>query len=136
VPASVADTYFDEVARVALALGARDVPRSEREVRAYFAAQRPQLRYDARSREVLDVLAHMRLPVPMAGLSRDVFLGAGAALLPDWAATMLRRTSAQSLHAQVSARALAAIAPLFRAALTDGIAGRARARVSRPHALP
>ncbi len=136
VPASVADTYFDEVARVALALGARDVPRSERAVRTYFAAQRPQLRYDARSREVLDVLAHMRLPVPMAGLSRDVFLGAGAALLPDWAATMLRRTSAQSLHAQVSARALAAIAPLFRAALTDGIAGRARARVSRPHALP
>ena len=129
VPAHIADAYFDEVACVALALGAEDVPRSERAVRAYFASVQPQLRYDARSREVLAVLARMRLPVPMAGLSRDVFLGAGAALLPDWAGTMLQRTRLQELHAHASARALAAIAPLFRAALVDGISRRACARV-------
>jgi uncharacterized protein (DUF2236 family) len=128
VPVPVADAYFDEVARVALALGAQDVPRSEREVRAYFASVRPQLRYDARSREVLAVLACMTLPVPMAGISRDLFLGAGAALLPEWALTMLQRSPVQAMQAKTSAHALAAIAPLFRAALTDGISRRACAR--------
>ncbi len=129
VPTQVADHYFDEVARVAIALGAQDVPRSERAVHAYFAQVRPALRYDARSREVLSVLTRMRLPVPMAGLSRDVFLGAGAALLPEWAVAMLQRRPSQALQTRVSARALAAVAPLFRAALTDGIARRACARV-------
>lgn len=128
VPAALADAYFAEVASVARALGARDVPTSEAAVRAYFAAVRPVLRFDARSREVLDVLAGIRLPVPLAGLSRELFLGAGAALLPRWAVMLLQRSPAESLRAEAAARSLAAIAPLFRAALTDGISARACAR--------
>ena len=125
-----ADRYYDEGRRIAEALGARGVPRSEAEVDDYFRAVRPTLAFTGRSREVLAVLEAMRLPVPLPGLSRDVFLGAGASLLPDWAETDLGRTPAQRLHAAASARALATIAPLFRMALDDGPSARARRRVA------
>ncbi len=98
-------------------------------VDATFAAQQSQLRFDARSREVLAVLSGIRLPVPMAGLSRELFLGAGAALLPDWAEAMLERTSLQRMQAAASARMLAGMSPLFRRALTDGTAQRACTRM-------
>lgn len=129
VPTPLADAYYGEVADVARALGATDVPMREADVDAYFASVRDTLRFDARSREVLAVLARMRLPVPMAGLSRDLFLGAGAALLPDWAERLLQRTAAQRLQSRMASRSLTAAAPLFRAALPDGIAPRACARV-------
>ncbi|MDR7191480.1 oxygenase MpaB family protein [Luteimonas terrae] len=129
LPPGAADRYYDESRRVADALGARDVPRSEAEVAAYFDTIRPQLRVDARSREVLDVLARIRLPVPLAGLSRNLFLGAGAALLPDWAVAMLPRTALQRAGDPVSARVLARLGPVFRRALGEGVAPRACRRV-------
>lgn len=135
LPDGAADTYYAEVRRVAEALGAREVPASEAEVRDYFARVRGELRYDERSREVLAVLARIRLPVPAAGLSRALFLGAGAALLPGWAGPLLRRGPAQRLQAALSARTLRAIAPLFRIALNDGVAPRACRRVGKDPAL-
>jgi len=129
LPAGAADRYYDEVRRVAQALGARDVPGSEAQVAAYFRSVQPQLRFDHRSREVLEVLSRVRLPVPAAGLSRDVFLQAGAALLPEWAEALLGRTSLQRAQSRLAARALWSAAPIFRAALHDGIAARACARV-------
>ncbi len=128
VPTALADAYYTEVACVAEALGARDVPAREADVAAYFAAVHDTLRYDERSREVLAVLSCMRLPVPMAGLSRDLFLGAGAALLPDWADRMLERAPLQRLQTRAASGTLARLAPLFRAALPDGIAPRACTR--------
>lgn len=129
LPEDAADRYYDEVRRIAERLGARDVPASQAEVEGYFARTQGELRFDARSREVLDVLARIRLPVPLAGVGRDVFLGAGAALLPGWAQAMLARTAVQRVQARASARMLLALAPLFRAALPDGIAPRACRRV-------
>ncbi|GAA5074766.1 oxygenase MpaB family protein [Lysobacter panacisoli] len=129
LPEGAADRYYDEVRRVAQALGARDVPASEAQVRAYFERVQPQLRYDGRSREVLEVLSRIDLPVPAPATTRDLFLGAGAALLPEWAAISLKRTSWQNSQAMLSARALRAIAPLFRIALSDGVAPRACRRV-------
>lgn len=132
VPEAIADRYYDEYRRVAEALGATDVPATEAEVTAYFERQLPVLRCDARSREVLAVLSAIRLPVPMAGVSRDLFLGAGAALLPGWADAMLERTPLQRAQARASAKVLQGISPLFRRALTDGTAPRACARVGVP----
>jgi uncharacterized protein (DUF2236 family) len=132
LPTAAADRYYAEVAGVAEALGARGVPASERDVDAYLERVRPELRCDARSREVLTVLARMRLPVPAAGLSRDLFLGAGAALLPTWAETLLARSGLQRTQAAAAARTLRAIAPLFRTALNDGVAQRACARIDAP----
>jgi len=132
VPVAVADQYYGEYKRVAEALGATEVPATEAEVDAYFARQLPQLSFDARSREVLGVLSGIRLPVPMAGLSRELFLGAGAALVPDWAAAMLERTPLQRAQARTSAHVLRAMAPLFRRALQDGLATRACTRMGVP----
>jgi uncharacterized protein (DUF2236 family) len=132
VPEAIADRYYDEYRRVAEALGATDVPASEVEVAAYFARQQPVLRFDARSREVLSVLSSIRLPVPMAGISRELFLGGGAALLPEWATAMLERTPLQRTQARASARLLQGMSPLFRRALQDGVAARACARVGVP----
>lgn len=129
LPAAAADAYYAEVRRVAEALGARDVPDSVAAVDDYFADVRDELVFDGRSREVLAVLSRIRLPVPASGLSRDLFLGAGAALLPAWAETMLERNALQRAQARVSARALRTIAPLFRTALDDGVAQRACRRV-------
>ncbi len=70
--------------------------------------------------------------VPAAGLSRDLFLFAGHALLPDWALAMLGRTPRQQRQARLAAHALWSIAPVFRAALKDGIASRACRRVEVP----
>ena len=132
VPPEMADRYFDEGRRVAQALGAREVPASQAQVEAYFAAMRPQLRFDGRSREVMDVLAQVRLPVPVAGLSRAVFLGAGAALLPDWARTLLEFDTARHAQSAAAAASLRGMAPLFRIALPDGACAHACARMDVP----
>lgn len=129
VPVDVADRYYDEYRRVAEALGARAVPASQAQVQAYFEAMRPQLSVDARSREVLAILEGIRLPVPAAGLSRDVFLGAGAALLPDWALVMLGRGPLRQARDRTAAAMMRTAAPLFRRALDDGLASRACRRV-------
>jgi uncharacterized protein (DUF2236 family) len=132
MPAGAADHYYDEARRVAEALGARGVPASEAEITAYFRRVRPQLHFTERSRAVLDVLYRVRLPVPVAGLSRDVFLQAGAALLPLWADTLLERTPLQRAQSRLAARALWSVAPVFRMALHDGIGSRACMRVGVP----
>ncbi len=125
MPDALDDRYYDESRRIAEALGARDVAADAAAVEVYFDDVRPALRCDARSRAVLDVLRRVRLPVPGAGVTRDVFLGAGAALLPPWAESMLGITAAQRLRHRACARLLATTAPLFRLALPDGAAPRA-----------
>jgi len=129
MPSDGGDRYYDEVRRIAEALGARDVPRSEAEVAAYFTRMQAELVFNERSRIVLELLSKVRLPVPAAGLSRDVFLHAGSALLPAWASEMLRHTPRQQRHSRVAARALWLASPLFRAALTDGIVAHSCRRV-------
>lgn len=135
VPGAIADRYYDEARRVAEALGATNVPASEAEVDRYFASVRGQLRMDARSREVLDILTSIQLPVPAAGLSRGVFLGAGMALLPGWASDMLGRTTTQRAQARASARLLRGLSPLFRTALRDGLSARGCRRMQMPPAM-
>jgi len=129
VPAHVADAYLDETRRVAEALGARDVPGSLADMDAYIAKVLPSLMFGERSRVVLEVLGQLDLPVPMAGLSRDLFLHAGAALLPDWAASMLQRSDSDLRKARLARGTLRGMAPLFRLALTEGIDVRSCHRV-------
>jgi len=129
LPDGAADTYYAEVRRVAEMLGARDVPGSEAEIVAFFARVQGELRLDERSREVLRVLSSIRLPVPMAGLSRDLFLGAGTALLPEWASRTLELGRYDRARAAVSSRALRTLSPMFRVALNDGVGPRACRRV-------
>ena len=134
LPAGAADRYYDEARRIAEALGARRVPASERAVDEYFRDVQPELVFSDRARAVLDILAQVRLPVPAAGLSRDLFLLAAAALLPPWARSRLGHTPRRQWQAGMAARALWSMAPLFRVALQDGIASRACRRIGMPPA--
>ncbi|MBA4284693.1 MAG: hypothetical protein C0434_04095 [Xanthomonadaceae bacterium] len=129
LPMALQDRYYAENARVAEALGARAVPRSVAAVEAYFASVQGDLRFSARSREVLRVLDGIQLPIPVSGVSKHLFLGAGAALLPDWATARIERTRLQRLRDEAAARSLNALGPLLRAALSEGIAARACRRV-------
>jgi uncharacterized protein (DUF2236 family) len=129
VPRAMADAYFNETRRVAEALGARDVPGSVAAMDEYVRDVIPTLAYTERTRVVLEVLADLDLPVPLAGLSRDVFLHAGAHLLPAWASELLRRTPADQLKGRMAAATLRGMAPLFRAALNEGVATRSCRRV-------
>lgn len=117
----IQDRYFDETRLIAERLGARDVPASKGDMEAYFAAVQPQLRFDQRSRETLDVLESMALPIPIAGVSRRMFLGAGAAILPKWARHHLQRGRRQRFVDRAAAETLNRIAPLIRASMTEGV---------------
>ncbi len=120
VPPAMKDRYLDETARVAEALGARDVPRTWADLEAFFAAVRGELAFDARTAEVLRVLHAIELPVPMARLGRGLFFGAGAAVLPAWAQDMMHSAPRERRRYRTAARALKLVAPSIRDAMAEG----------------
>jgi len=87
LPTGAVDRYYNEVHRIAEALSARDVSTSEQDVADYFKQIQPKLAFIDRSQELLHLLSQAKLPVPAAGLLRDLFLLAGTALFPGWTAT-------------------------------------------------
>ncbi len=131
VPLALQDRYYAENARIAEALGARKVPKSVTEVEAYFESVQHDLEFSERSRAVLAVLDAIRLPIPMSGISKHLFLGSGAALLPAWAAARIGRSGVQRLRDEAAGRTLRALGPVFRAALSEGVGARACRRVGR-----
>ncbi len=135
IPLDMQDRYLRESARVAEALGARDAPTSMTELDAYFREIRHQLAYDERTREVVAVLNAIRLPIPLSGLGRGLFLGAGAALLPGWALDLMGRSPLERLRDRTAARSLQLIAPSIRDAMAEGgLAWRACARTGADYA--
>ena len=81
------DRYYAETALIAEKLGARDVPKSRAAIAAYFAAVRPQLKVDERTRVVADALLNQPRTGAEAAFAR-LFFDAAKDLLPDWAAKM------------------------------------------------
>ncbi|HMN22244.1 MAG TPA: oxygenase MpaB family protein [Ottowia sp.] len=135
IPPAQQDRYLQEMARVAEALGARALPGSLAELHAFFDRVRPELRFDVRTAEVLRILAAMPLPIPLAGPSRRVFIGAAAALLPGWALDLMGRPASQRLLDRASAGALRLAAPSIRDAMGEGgLAWRACRRVGADYA--
>lgn len=135
VPLPMQDRYLAEMVRIAEALGAHDVPASTAELDAFFARVRPELTFDARTRETLRVLGSIRLPIPLAGFSRDLFMGAAAALLPGWALDLMERSRLQRVGDRAAAAALRMIAPSVRDAMAEGgLAWRACRRTGTDYA--
>jgi len=129
LPLAIQDRYYAETSLIAEALGAARVPKSAAAISAYFASVQPQLDYGERSVAVLEVLNRVVLPIPLAGVSRQLFLGAGAALLPRWALQLMQRSRLRQLRDRTAARGLQALAPVLRAALKDGIGAHSCRRV-------
>ena len=135
LPLSIQDRYYAETSLIAERLGARNVPKSAAAVNAYFERVQGELEFGERSVAVLDVLNQIRLPIPVSGVSRELFLGAGAALLPPWALQKMQRSRVRQLRDRAAARGLRAVAPLLRAALRDGIGAHSCRRVGLDPAL-
>ena len=102
------DRYFAEVAPVAQALGADDVPTSAREVRAYWRTVRPELRAGAQARDAARFL--MVPPLPwVARAPYAVISAAAVSTLPRFVRVGLRLPSpplADVLAVRPAARAL------------------------------
>ncbi len=82
------DAYFDEMARIGLALGADPVPRNRADAEALIRSMRPQLKADARTREVAALVMGQRIGGAAEGVAAGLVMAAGADLLPDWAREM------------------------------------------------
>lgn len=88
MPITRQDAYLAEMAQVAEALGATDVPRTRAALTAYLAAMRPALRSDARTREVVRLLVRRPSPSLLNAPANALMMQAGVDLLPGWAARM------------------------------------------------
>jgi uncharacterized protein (DUF2236 family) len=122
------DRYYAEIALVAERLGARDVPKSRREVAEYLDAMRPQLLCDGRSLEVVRILLGAPAPSVPAKPFGLLMTQAGIDLLPEWASAML------GLHQRPWQRRLVRagvwrVAPILRWAMRNGAVHRARRRM-------
>ena len=82
------DRYFAEMARVAEALGADPIPHSRAEARSLIRRMQPQMRSDARTREVADFVLRQRAPNRMAEPLQALTMQAAVDLLPPWAQRM------------------------------------------------
>jgi len=80
--------YFAEMAQIAAALGADPIPRSRADANALIIAMRPELRADARTREIARLVltqpARNRLAEPLQRLAMQAAID----LLPAWARQM------------------------------------------------
>ena len=118
------DRYLGEYAVVAEKLGAKDVPKTRVEVDAYFAAMRPQLRADHRTREVARALLTQRPASLAMAPAQKVLMEGGIDLLPEWAARM--HGLDRPIVGRPAVRAgVAGIGSVLRWALRDGSAKRA-----------
>ncbi|HGM5578355.1 TPA: oxygenase MpaB family protein [Pseudomonas putida] len=122
------DAYYDEIALIAERLGARDVPRSCRQVDDYLQHMRPQLHCDARSLEVVGILLEAPAPSRLAEPVGKLMLHAGIDLLPDWASDMLGQRQG-ALQRRLLRLGVERAAPVLRWAMRDGSAHRARRRM-------
>lgn len=124
------DRYYGETAVVAELLGAAGVPKSVAEVETYLQRMQAELVYSERSREVHRIL--LNAPAPNAAVKPfgQLFLHAGEDLLPDWAQDLMDLRRSVALRRAWVRPGIRAAAPLFRWALRNGAAARARLRVA------
>ncbi|WP_296231374.1 oxygenase MpaB family protein [Pseudomonas sp. UBA4617] len=122
------DAYYAEIALIAERLGARDVPRSRQQVENYLQHMRPQLRCDARSRQVLEILLDAPAPSRLAQPVGKLMLHAGLDLLPGWAQAMLG-VQRGTLQQRLIRLGLQRTAPVLRWAMRNGSAQRAKRRM-------
>jgi uncharacterized protein (DUF2236 family) len=124
------DAYYREAARVAYALGAGPVPESAAAVDAYLQEMRPQLRYDARTAEVVRVLRAAPAPSRIAAPFGALMMQAGIDLLPGWAAAQLQLPMSPA-HRRAVRFGTRRLARLLRWAVRNGSWHRAMRRMGR-----
>lgn len=122
------DRYYAEVSRIAIALGALDVPTSVTQIDDYLAAMRPSLSASERTEEVVRVLRNLPAPFAGARVFSGLLFRAGIDLLPDWSQAMLGfadRAMVRRLTVRPAVRHMAQVA---RWSMRNSVAHRARRR--------
>ena len=79
------DRYFGEMTAVAERLGASEIPRSGREIRAYYEHVRPELAAGDESAELMDFLHRPIGSDPVTRSAHALLVEAAQAQLPGWA---------------------------------------------------
>jgi uncharacterized protein (DUF2236 family) len=82
------DRYFQEMGRVAQALGADPIPRTRAEAQSVIETMRPQMLCDVRTREIARLVLRQPAPSVMAEPLQALTLQAAVDLLPAWARQM------------------------------------------------
>ncbi|MEZ5382323.1 MAG: oxygenase MpaB family protein [Microthrixaceae bacterium] len=132
------DRYFDEMAVVAEALGATEVPRSRAEVDAYFAEVSPELVGAAQAQDTLRFLARPPEGDAAARSVSGMFSAAAWGLLPPWAHRLYGRPGPGPVEAGTVAAATRVLLAGMRAASGENpvlVEATARAR-ARPDGVP
>jgi uncharacterized protein (DUF2236 family) len=88
-----ADDYLDQMARVAIDLGAVDVPRSTAGLDAYFASVRPLLRFTPEARDARNFVMRGVGRWPHEVATYGLLISAAQGVLPGWARRQLRLPS-------------------------------------------
>ncbi len=129
-PVADQDAYYREVSRVAVELGARDVPQSCREVREYFRSLQSEMEWGERQQEILRLL--LEAPPPRRGLQPAVrlFIRGGMDLLPAWALQRMGVGRAQRWSEPGRRALLHAFSAPLRWSLRSTLAEFARRRVA------
>jgi uncharacterized protein (DUF2236 family) len=88
MPIARQNRYMAEMAQIARALGADPMPESRPAAEAFLESIRPDLRVDARTREVARLILRAPPPKPAFAPAQRLLLEAGVDLLPGWARQM------------------------------------------------
>lgn len=131
-PAARQDQYLDEIACVAEALGAREVPRSRAAIAGYIERMRPQLRCDDRTRATLQLVLNAPAPNAVAQPWTRLMMRGGVDLLPPWAQEMLGVTPRGPLRRELLRRSVWVAAQPIRWAMRNGSIHLARRRMGLP----
>ncbi|WP_432240220.1 oxygenase MpaB family protein [Herbaspirillum robiniae] len=126
------DRYFAEIARVAEALGAQDVPRSRTGIEDYIETMRPQLVCDQRTLKTLELVLNAPSPNALAVPWTRLMMRAGVDLLPGWAQEMLGVTQRSPARSELLRRSVAVAAAPMRWAVRNGSIHLARRRMGLP----
>ena len=122
------DRYYAETARVAERLGAQQVPQSAQDIARYLDTMRPQLRCDARTREVLRILQRAPAPSRMAKPMGNLMMRAGIDLLPAFATDLFGIQMGDFKRKMIRA-GVNRTAPVLRWAVRNASVHRARRRM-------
>ena len=123
------DRYYAETARVAEALGASAVPRTQALALAELQAVRPQLAGGERSQAVLALLRGLGRGSARRRLNRP-FVEVGVALLPPWARVLYGLPAVDRRRDALLLAAVRPGVPLLRWALHGGVAAQAARRLA------
>jgi uncharacterized protein (DUF2236 family) len=125
------DRYYLETARVAAALGARDIPTSRAAVADYLQRMRPQLVCDERTREVARILLAAPAPSALARPLGWLVMQAGIELLPDWAQQQFDFYPG-TLRRRLVRVGVGGVGKVLRASMRNGSYQRAVRRINKP----